>query len=146
MQMSGVNGKTQTRRIALRRFWNENIGFYRQALLATSGSNDFPTFSDKDLRSLLRSTPLVSVLSEMFVRRFSDSGSPWHDNDLIDIFFLACGAAYCDYVVGETRTCMEIQQIQRSQNKPSTSFKNLSELVEDLHSAGVSTDSERQSR
>jgi hypothetical protein len=45
--------KDKKRAVARRRFWNENVGMYRQALAKVFGTVDFPTFSDRELRILL---------------------------------------------------------------------------------------------
>lgn len=135
--------KSQKRATALRRFWNEHLSVYRSAW-TTLGHNDIPSISNKDLKELLRDGPMTSLLSELYITRFVDASTRWHRNDLVDMLFLSCGAAYCDYVVGEAKTVNHLAQTQRSQGRPRTVFRTLSELVDVLHANDVKTDSERR--
>jgi hypothetical protein len=135
--------KDQKRAIARRRFWNENVGMYRQALAKVFGTIDFPTFSDKELRTLFAEGSMTSLISELFVTRFMDQGTKWTSNDLIDMFYLSCAAAYCDYVVGEVKTATHLQQIQRGLGKKVNVYSDLQSLVKALHQDGLTTDTER---
>jgi len=135
--------KPQKRAMALRRFWNEHLSTYRSAARVI-GLSDVPLFSDRDLKQFLGGEPMSSLLSALFVTRFIDSSTRWHENDLVDMLFLSCGAAYCDYVVGEAKTATQLAQIQRSLGKPVTAFRTLGDLVDALHADGVTTDSERR--
>lgn len=132
------------RSTALRRFWNENLGTYRKALAAVYNKADAPTFSDRQLRELFATSPMVSLLSELFVQRFLDYQSKWQRNDLVDMLFLTCATAYCDFVVAENRTGTQLRQIQRSLDRPMTVFTTLTELVRELQLVGVTTDTERR--
>ncbi|MCD4524712.1 hypothetical protein [Nocardioides sp. cx-173] len=138
--------KDQRRALARRRFWNENIGTYRQALSKVFGTIDFPTFSDKELKKLLREGRMTALLSELFATRFVDQSTKWQSNDLVDMLYLSCAAAYCDYVVAETKTATHLQQIQRRLGMKINVFSNLQTLVEALHADGLTTDTERSSR
>lgn len=62
------------------------------------------------------------------------------------MFYLSCAAAYCDYVVAETKTATHLQQIQRKLGMKVNVSSNLRSLVEMLHVDGLTTDSERSSR
>ncbi len=135
--------KDEKRALARRRFWNENVGMYRQALAKVFGTVDFPTFSDRELRILLAEGPMTSLISELFVTRFIDQSTKWTTNDLVDMFYLSCAAGYCDYVVGEVKTATHLQQIQRRQGKKVNVYSDLHSLVEALHADGVTTDTER---
>ena len=96
--------KNQRRRLARRRYWNENIGFYTAAHRRLTRSADFPTFSDSRLARMLSASPMVGLSSELFLRRFIDHQSKWRRNDLIDVFHLSSAAAYANYVCAETHT------------------------------------------
>lgn len=136
--------KEQRWALARRRFWNENIGTYRQALFNVFGTIDFPTFSDKELRKFLREGRMTALLSELFATRFVDQSTKWESNDLVDMLYLSCAAAYCDYVVAEAKTATHLQQIQRRLGVKVNVFSNLQCLVESLHADGVTTDTERR--
>lgn len=138
--------KDQRWTLARRRFWNENIGTYRQALFKVFETIDFPTFSDKELRRFLREGRMTALLSELFATRFVDQSTKWASNDLVDMLYLSCAAAYCDYVVAETKTATHLQQIQRRLGVKVNVFSNLQCLVESLHADGLTTDTERNDR
>lgn len=81
--------KNQRRRLARRRYWNENIGFYTAAYRRLTNSADFPSFSDGQLVRLLSASPIAGLASELFIRRFIDHQNKWRRNDLIDMFHLS---------------------------------------------------------
>lgn len=144
-QIHQLGGTKEARRAtALRRYWNENLGFYRQALQAVYNFTNVPMFSDRDLRELLGRTRMTSLLSQLFVQRFLDHQTQWQRNDLVDMLFLTCAAGHCDYVVAENRTGKQLGQIQRSRNSPVTVFTTLAALVDELDRAGVTTDTQRR--
>lgn len=134
------------RQTALRRFWNENLGFYRRAMTARYGSGEAPTFSNPQLLELFNRSPMISMLSALFVQRFLDHQSKWHRNDLVDLLFLTCAAAHYDYVVTENRTGTQLRQSQRARKSPVTVFTNLTDLVEALDQAGVMSETERRAQ
>lgn len=136
-------GKEHRRFTARRRFWNDNLRWYSDAMQRLYGQRDVPMFSNDALENFLLSTPALSLLSELFTRRFMDSQTKWRRNDLIDMHYLSCGAAYCDYVVGEKHTGSQLRQIQRSQGKKETVYTSLTDLIAALDRAGVKTASER---
>jgi hypothetical protein len=138
-------GKEQRRITARRRFWNDNLRWYSDATHRLYGRRDLPMFSNEALESFLLQTPALSLLSELFTRRFMDSQTKWRRNDLIDMHYLSCGAAYCDFVVGERHTGSQLRQIQRSQGKRESVYTSLTDLVAALESVGVQTATERAS-
>lgn len=122
--------KDQRRRLARRRYWNENIGFYMAAYQRLTRATDFPMFSDSELDELLSSSPMVALLSDLFVRRFLDHQTKWSRNDLIDMLHLSSAAAYADYVCAEVHTGTQLRQAQRTMGRKETVFTKLDELVE----------------
>ena len=122
--------KDQRRRLARRRYWNENIGFYMAAYQRLTRATDFPMFSDSELDELLSSSPMVALLSDLFVRRFIDHQTKWSRNDLIDMLHLSSAAAYADYVCAEVHTGTQLRQAQRTMGRKETVFTKLDELVE----------------
>ncbi|WP_235735344.1 hypothetical protein [Nocardioides alcanivorans] len=134
--------KDQRRRLARRRYWNENIGFYAAAYRRLTNSADFPTFSDRELVTLLAGSPMVGLVSELFVRRFIDHQSKWRRNDLIDMFHLSTAAAYADYVCAETHTGTQLRDAQRALKRPVTVFTSLDALVTAVRRDGARAASE----
>lgn len=128
---------------ALRRFWNENIQTFHAAA-RSANLPDAPLMSTRELHRFLTSGPMSTLLSGLFTARYIDKSNRWNKNDLVDIYYLSCGAAYCDYVAGETKTTTQIAQIQRSQSLRVNAFRSLGDLVAALHNEGVTTDTERR--
>lgn len=134
--------KTQRRRLARRRYWNENIGFYTAAYRRLTHSTDFPSFSDGELVRLLSAPPMVGLSSELFIRRFIDHQSKWRRNDLIDMFYLSSAAAYAHYVCAEAHTGMQLRSAQRALGRPETVFTTLDHLVTAVRRDGARVESE----
>lgn len=137
--------KEQRRRLARRRYWNENIGYYTAAHRRLSYAADFPTFSDGELARLFADSRMVGLVSELFIRRFIDHMSKWGPNDLVDMFHLSSAAGYADYVCAETHTGAQLRDAQRALGRPETVFTTLSELVTAVRSDGARAESERAS-
>ncbi len=134
--------KEQRRRLARRRYWNENIGYYTAAYRRITHSADFPSFSDGHLVRLLSPWPMIGLSSELFVRRFMDHQTKWHRNDLIDMFHLAAAAAYANYVCAEAHTGTQLRQAQRTLGRSETVFTTLNDLVAALRRDGARAESE----
>lgn len=130
--------KNQRRQLARRRYWNENIAFYTAPYRKLTRSTDFPTFSDREVASLLSASPMVGLLSELFVRRFKDRQNKWRRNDLIDIFHLSSAAAYADYVCAEKHTGTQLREAQRALGRDETVFTSLGALVRAIRRDGLS--------
>jgi hypothetical protein len=137
--------KNQRRRLARRRYWNENIGFYTAAYRRLTHSADFPAFSDGQLVRLLSASPMVGLVSELFLRRFIDHQSKWRRNDLIDMFHLSSAAAYAHYVCAESHTGRQLRDAQRALGRRETVFTTLDNLVTTLRRDGARAESERPS-
>jgi hypothetical protein len=135
--------KDQRRRLARRRYWNENIGFYRAAFQRLTHSADFPTFSDGQLVNLLSASPMVGLASEVFIRRFIDHQSKWRRNDLIDMFHLSSAAAYANYVCAEAHTGTQLRDAQRAVGRSVTVFTTLHDLVTAVRREGARAESEQ---
>lgn len=137
--------KEQRHRLARRRYWNENIGFYTAAYRRLTCSPDFPTFSDTELARLFAASPMVGLVSELFIRRFIDHMSKWERNDLVDMFHLSSAAGYARYVCAEAHTGTQLRDAQHALGRPVTVFTTLDDLVTALRSGGARAESERVS-
>ncbi|MEV0326954.1 hypothetical protein AB0H63_10970 [Micromonospora echinospora] len=136
---------TERRTQAAGFFWNDNIQVLAEA--AARVGVDPRSFA-QDARALLRQTetmPFVSNLSALFRLRHLDRQTRWKSNDLIDMMYLSCAAAYCDYVAAERHTGTQIRQIMESRGETPNTFVTLTDLVEALERDGVQTASERAS-
>lgn len=137
--------KEQRRQLARRRYWNENISYYTSAYRRLTSAADFPTFSDRELTRLFACSPMVGLVSELFIRRFIDHMSKWERNDLVDMFHLSNAAGYADYVCAETHTGTQLREAQRALGRPETVFTTLNDLVTALRRDGARAESERAS-
>jgi len=137
--------KEQRRRVARHRYWNENIDYYTTAYRRLTNSTDFPTFSDAELARLFADSPMVGLVSELFIRRFIDHMSRWKRNDLVDMFHLSSAAGYADYVCAEAHTGTQLRDAQSALGRPATVFTTLNGLVTAVHRGGARADSERAS-
>ncbi|WP_156892830.1 hypothetical protein [Corynebacterium sputi] len=135
--------KEQRRRLARRRYWNENISFYKAAYRRLTRTADFPTFSDSELSRLFSTQPMVGLVSELFIRRFTDHMTKWRRNDLVDMFHLSSAAGYANYVCAEGHTGTQLRDAQRALGRPETVFTNLNDMVTAIRRDGVRTESER---
>jgi hypothetical protein len=134
---------TQRRRLARRRYWNENIGYYTTAYRRLTSSADFPTFSDAELARLFADSPMVGLVSELFIRRFIDHMGKWERNDVVDMFHLSSAAGYADYVCAEAHTGTQLRDAQRALGRPETVFTTLDDLVTAVRRDGARAESER---
>lgn len=137
--------KERRRRLARRRYWNENISYYTTVHRRLTNSTDFPTFSDAELARLLADSPMVGLISELFIRRFTDHMGSWERNDLLDIFHLSSAAGYANYVCAEAHTGKQLRDAQRALGRPETVFTTLNDLVTAVRRGGARTESERTS-
>lgn len=135
--------KDERKKLARRRYWNENISFYTSAFKKLTRTADFPIFSDRELKRVLGASPMVGLLSELFVRRFIDRQVKWSRNDLVDMFHLSSAAAYADFVAAENHTGTQLRQAQRALGRTETVFTTLDGLVTALRRAGARAASER---
>ncbi|WP_263310285.1 hypothetical protein [Brachybacterium atlanticum] len=135
--------KNERRNIARRRYWNENIAFYVRPYRALTNSLDSPIFSDRELPKLLAPSPMVGLVSELFVRRFMDKQVKWRRNDLIDMFHLSGAAAYADYVCAESHTGTQLRTTQKALGRTQTVYTSLHDLVRAVRANGVKSISER---
>lgn len=136
--------KPQRRQVALRRYWNENIGFYTEPYRRLTRSPDFPMFSNGELKDMFSDSPMVGLLAELFVRRFVDRQSKWRRNDLMDMFYLSSASAYSEYVCAEKHTGTQLRDAQRTLGRRETVYTTLSDLVAAIRRDGVMGHSERE--
>lgn len=51
----------------------------------------------------------LGIYRELLHEKISDPGTIWEQNDLTDMMYLSCGAAYADHVVGERRLISDLR-------------------------------------
>ena len=102
--------------------------------------------SEAEIPSFFAQMPMLGIFVELFVRRLIDATWTWRENDLTDMFFLSCGAAYADYVVAERATGAQLKQVLATLGRKDNVLLTLEELVGRLAQDGVLTATERAER
>lgn len=79
------------------------------------------------------SLPFNGGVLEVTQARLRNASDRWVNNDLNDLFYLACAAGYADYVVAEKKTGRFLQNADRSLAAPRASVHlNLRSLIRDI--------------
>ncbi|MGK8508208.1 hypothetical protein ACRS5S_09135 [Nocardia asiatica] len=73
--------------------------------------------------------PNLGLYREVFHDKLVDGRTRWTSNDLTDMMYLTCAAAYCDFTVGEKSLTSKIEQAQRRTKRPCTVYRQLSACV-----------------
>lgn len=69
--------------------------------------------------------PIFGIWREAFHDKYSDPSTEWENNDLNDLMYLTCGAAYADILVGEKSLTHIMSQSLKRLNRPVNVYKNL---------------------
>lgn len=123
----------------------DNEGLMASAL---SLIGDTPTLigrlGSQDVADAVTTTRFGGLYTAIMAERQRDPNRRWLPNDLNDIMFLTCAAAYCDYVGAERSTGRQLAQLLARRNQRPNVYTNLPDLVEALDRDGVCTLTERQ--
>lgn len=121
----------------------DNEGLMSSALsLVGDPSTLVGRLKPEDLADAVTDTRFGGLYTAIMGERHRDPNRRWLPNDLNDIMFLTCAAAYCDYVAAERSTGRQMAQLlTRRKEKPNV-YTTLPELVEALDRDGVRTVSE----
>ncbi len=77
----------------------------------------------------IASMPSLGIFRELLHEKLADPGTMWEQNDLTDMMYLSCGAAYADHVVGERRLIGDLRCSLGRLGRPSTVHSKLADLV-----------------
>lgn len=77
----------------------------------------------------IASMPSLGIFRELFHEKLSDPGTVWEQNDLTDMMYLSCGAAYADHVVGERRLISDLRRSLARLGRPSNVHAKLADLI-----------------
>lgn len=91
------------------------------------------THSDNELAAM----PSLGLFREVMCEKHLDPGTKWADNDLGDMMYLTCGAAYADFVVCERVHGSTIRQSLRRLGRRDNVVVTLNELDRRLAQAGL---------
>ncbi|KHK96582.1 hypothetical protein LK09_14690 [Microbacterium mangrovi] len=143
-QLANIADKTARRRAAYAAALedhSEAISLALAALGQPTASLDLPA---ADVPYFFAKMPMLGIFVELYVRRLTDSGWTWRENDLTDMFFLSSGAAYADYVVAERATGAQMKQVLAKLGRDDNVVVTLEDLVARLEEQGVRTATERE--
>jgi hypothetical protein len=76
--------------------------------------------------------PFVGRVMEITHLRLRNSQDAWTENDLIDLLFLSCAAAYADFVVAERKATHMLRQAVHQTSSGATVFATLRDLRNEL--------------
>lgn len=96
----------------------------------------------EDLADAVTDTRFGGLYTAIMGERHRDPNRRWLPNDLNDIMFLTCAAAYCDYVAAERSTGRQVAQVLARRKVEPNVYTTLPGLVEALDRDGVRTVSE----
>jgi hypothetical protein len=83
------------------------------------------TIAEREVASM----PSLGIYRELLHERLCDPGTTWEQNDLVDMMYLSCGAAYADHVVGERRLVSDLRSSLRRLSRPTNVHPKLADLV-----------------
>ncbi|HEV2069586.1 MAG TPA: hypothetical protein VGR26_07330 [Acidimicrobiales bacterium] len=100
---------------------------------AAAGLDVAPEDVGRWLRDLneeqITSMPSLAIYRELLHEKLSDPGTVWEDNDLDDMMYLSCGAAYADHVVGERRLTSDLRHGLERLGRPVNVYRRLADLI-----------------
>jgi hypothetical protein len=85
-----------------------------------------------NLIEFFQQLPFVGRVMEITYLRLRNPQDVWVDNDLIDLIFLSCAAAYADFVVAEKKATHLLRQAAPQTSSGATVFATLSDLCRGL--------------
>ena len=100
-------------------------------------SDEMRIWLEKRARSEIRSMPTLGLFTEVLQQKHLNPGTNWMPNDLVDLMYLTCAAAYADYVVGDNSQISQVEQALKRLGRPRNVYRNLRDLVTALESDKV---------
>lgn len=99
--------RRKTLQWAMRDLGHQLVGAAVSGGLSEEALDTWQTTADDSIGSL----PYIGRWREVVHRRLSNSQNRWERNDLVDLLFLPCAAAYADHVVCERKTGGDLRAI-----------------------------------
>lgn len=84
-----------------------------------------------------QSLPSLSIFCEMYQDKHLNSKTIWNSNDLIDMMYLSCAAAYADFVIGERSLVSYARQAARRLDRKMSLHSRMTDLVKELEASVV---------
>jgi hypothetical protein len=132
LKSSGM-AKTHYRKATLRMFLSDLLLDVAHAVLANRRGLEsleawVSDLADDDLAQL----PYLGRSRDVIHLRLCNPDDRWKPNDLIDMLFLPCAAAYADFVVGEKKTIDYLVRAERTRSGGAVLVSSLAGLVDRL--------------
>lgn len=135
--------KTEKERVAYAHAWAAGGKMIEAALAELNVDYEaIAHISTTDLSKVFQQMPMLGYFTKLTVMRQINATHIWKGNDLTDMIFLSCAAAYADYVGAEKYTGTQLRQLQRSRGIKENVHVTLESLVEAIRTDGVKTASE----
>lgn len=77
----------------------------------------------------IASMPSLGIYRELLHEKLSNPGTIWEQNDLTDMMYLSCGAAYSDQVVGDRRLISDLRRALARLDRHINVHPKLADLV-----------------
>jgi hypothetical protein len=110
----------------------------RAAHVAGISVDRFSQWLKNEFPDQLQRMPFVGRLNEVLYSRLRNADDKWAANDLNDLNYLCCAAAYADITVGERKTIEYLRRAEPRVRPGSALCRNLSEAVSELADRGIS--------
>jgi hypothetical protein len=99
---------------------------------AGMGDEQFAVWLRNEFDQAIETMPYVRALREVLCHRLSNADDHWSGNDLADLQFLSCAAAYADFVAAERQFGDYLRRAQRRYLDNAVTVTTLAGLVEEL--------------
>ncbi|GLY70890.1 hypothetical protein Atai01_75090 [Amycolatopsis taiwanensis] len=86
---------------------------------------------------------MLGLYAQVTMRRHTNKDTKWVGNDLTDLVYLSCAAAYADFVAAEKRTAEDLRQAHQVLGNKNNIFSTIGALVKAVHESGVQTKTDR---
>jgi hypothetical protein len=133
--IAGDRPPPETRRkITLLRYVEDlDTDFLGSAFSVGLTSATIPTWFAAEGEETFRQAPYLGLAREVFHTLLSNRDTKWEANDLNDIVYLTCAAAYADFVVCEKHMAHQVRQASRSlPNSYTIPFTKVADLIDSL--------------
>ncbi len=78
------------------------------------------------------SMPSLAIYRELLHEKLSDPGTVWKQNDLTDMMYLSCGAAYANHVVGDRQLTSDLRCGLERLGRRVNVYRRLADLIQVL--------------
>jgi hypothetical protein len=92
----------------------------------------FQVWCAKDAEGDLQKLPYLGRMRDVIHFRLRNAGDRWEPNDLVDMMYLPCAAAYADFVVAENKTRDYLLRAQRTRSDGALVVSSIAQLMERL--------------